>query len=181
MARAPEELRQAIELMERRGFKVVEAGDGFALMELRRMKVAIVYTERDYWQLTPIDDAIREFMLDRADSVIVVSERPYYLSDELNSAIEKANLLGRKLRARAYPVYVGDISGQLSFVLGMILVHNYDKIDNSSSVDGQCPSCGAPMKIVFTNDFDDGEEKATEQVIVCEKCGVRLHRFIYGN
>ncbi len=172
------ELRHAVELMERRGFKLIESSERSALMELANMKVMVVIPIKDYWSWLTIDDAVKEFMLDKVDSVIIISERPYYLADELNAAIEKANLLGKGLRAKVYPVYMGDVDGQLNFVLGTILVINYDKISNSIASDGPCPSCGEPMKLVFKHPFAAEDGQATEEIIICPKCSVRLHRIV---
>ncbi|GGP19850.1 hypothetical protein GCM10007981_05200 [Thermocladium modestius] len=178
---SPWELRRAVELMEKRGFKTVETGSNFALMELRRMRALVIYPLRDYLQLSSIDDVIKEFMLDKADSIVVVSERPYYLSDELNSAIERANLSGRTIGARVYPVYAGDIDGQLNVTMGIMLANNYDKVGNSDEADGQCPSCGEPMRVVFDNHVMDEGEESREQVLVCKRCGLKIHRFIHAS
>ncbi|KUO91024.1 MAG: hypothetical protein RXO22_05795 [Thermocladium sp.] len=172
------ELRRAVELMERRGFKLIELNERSALMGLANMIVMIAVPIKDYWSWLTIDDAVKEFMLDKVDSVIIISERPYYLADELNAAIEKANLLGKGLRARVYPVYTGDMDGQLNFVLGTLLTVNYDKISNSTISDGPCPSCGEPMKLVFRHSFTAEDGQVIEEVITCTKCSVRLHRLI---
>lgn len=177
---SPWELRRAVELLEKRGFKTVETGSNFALMELRRMRALVIYPLRDYLQLSLVDDVIKEFMLDKADSIVVVSERPYYLSDELNSAIERAKLSGRAIGAKVYPVYAGDIDGQLNVTVGIMLANNYDKISNSNETDGQCPSCGEPMRVVFDNHVVDEEGETREQVLVCVRCGLKIHRFIQG-
>ncbi len=166
--------------MEKRGFKTVETGGNFALMELRRMRAVVIYPLKDYLQSPSVDDVIKEFMLDRADSIVLVSERPYYLSDELNSAIERANLSGRAIEARVYPVYAGDVDGQLNVTMGIMLANNYDKVGNSDETDGQCPSCGEHMRVVFDNRVADEGEEAREQVLVCKRCGLKIHRIING-
>ncbi|MFP3484903.1 MAG: hypothetical protein RXO23_02885 [Vulcanisaeta sp.] len=173
-------IEKIIEELRRRGFRIRAVRDDSIKADLNRLRVKVWIAPNNYlpWWLNPLD-MVEELELHDIDALFVVSERPYIISDYvLNNVSRVRYLFNKELNIKVYSINTNRLEEDLEDALNLALTNYYDKVKNVSLMGSPCPSCGSPMRLVYSSRYFSYRWRSwvNEYVEVCERCRVYIHR-----
>ena len=166
-------------IMEERGFTLSKLNDEAYIAKSGSLNV-LIWLPNEYYLL--IDDPVKfveEMSLNKVDGVIVVSYRAFYLADEVSKLIDTVRVWnGMYLNVKVYAVDIYRLEERLEETLNLALTTFSTKVSSINEPDGPCPQCGSQMFIKYRHSHKSliYEEPVVEEILVCEKCMIKIHR-----
>jgi hypothetical protein len=178
-------IERVIEELRKRGFRIRIIRDNAIRADLNRFRVKVWIVPNDYfpWWSNPLD-MVEELELNDVDAIFIVSERPYVISDYIVNNMSKIRYwFNKELNVKVYSINVDRLEEDLEDGINLAITNNYSKVSNVLLRGDTCPSCGLPMKLVYSSRYLSHRWKSwvNEYVEVCERCNIISHKLIISH
>jgi hypothetical protein len=166
-------------IMTERGFTLSRLNDESFIARLGSLNLLIWLPSEDYLLISDPLEFVDKMGLSKVDGIVVVSYRAFYMADEVSKLVDMVRVWnGMHLNIKVYAVDIYRLEERLEETINLALTTFSFKVSNINEPDGPCPKCGAQMIVKYRHKHKSYiyGESVTEDVIVCDRCSIKIHR-----
>jgi hypothetical protein len=172
-------IKDLSKIMAERGFTLSRLNDESFIAKLGSLNLLIWLPNEDYLLISDPLEFVDKMGLGKVDGIIVVSYRAFYMADEVSKLVDMVRVWnGVNLNIKVYAVDMYRLEERLEEAINLALTTFSSKVSNINEPDGPCPKCGAQMMVKYRHRHKSYiyGGSVTEDVIVCDRCLIKIHR-----